>query len=90
MITNCLKIWPVFLLIRLPTLLLSSPIFVVDTINRDYLIREFQLFRIDDISDPDVELHIKRELNLESSSMEEEWKFYDKRSNRGEKRNEKA
>jgi SAM-dependent methyltransferase len=69
---------------------LSSPIFVVDTINRDYLIREFQLFRIDDTSDPDVELHIKRELNLESSSMEEEWKFYDKRSNRGEKRNEKA
>jgi SAM-dependent methyltransferase len=69
---------------------LSSPIFVVDTINRDYLIREFQPFRIDDISDPDVELHIKRELNLESSSMEEEWKFYDKRRNRGEERNEKA
>jgi SAM-dependent methyltransferase len=69
---------------------LSSPIFVVDTINRDYLIREFQPFRIDDISDPDIELHIKRELNLESSSMEEEWKFYDKRSNRAEKRKEKA
>jgi SAM-dependent methyltransferase len=69
---------------------LSSPIFVVDTINRDYLIREFQPFRIDDISDPDVELHIKRELNFESSSMEEEWKFYDKRRNRGEERNEKA
>jgi SAM-dependent methyltransferase len=69
---------------------LPSPIFVVDTINRDYLIREFQTFRIDDISDPNVELHIKRELNLESSSMEEEWKFYDKRRNRGKKRKEKA
>ncbi|MDQ3836726.1 MAG: class I SAM-dependent methyltransferase [Thermoproteota archaeon] len=67
-----------------------SPIFVVDTINRDYLIREFQPFRIDDVSDPNVELHIKRELNLERSSMEEEWKFYDKQRNGGEKRNEKA
>jgi SAM-dependent methyltransferase len=68
----------------------SSPIFVVDTINRDYLIREFQPFRIDDISDQNLELHIKRKLNLESSSMEEEWKFYDKMRNRGEKRKEKV
>jgi SAM-dependent methyltransferase len=69
---------------------LPSPIFVLDTINRDYLIREFQPFRIDDVSDPDVELHIKRELNLESSSTEEEWKFYDKIRNRSEKRKEKV
>jgi SAM-dependent methyltransferase len=68
----------------------SSPIFVVDTINRDYLIREFQPFRIDDIPDQKLELHIKRKLNLESSSMEEEWKFYDKTRNRGEKRKKKV
>jgi len=60
----------------------SSPIFVIDTINRDYLIREFQPFQIDDNSDQDIELHIKRKLNLESSSMEEEWKIYDRRRNR--------
>jgi hypothetical protein len=68
----------------------SSPIFVVDTINRDYLIREFQPFRIDDISEQNLHLHIKRKLNLESSSMEEEWKFYDKTRNRGEKRKKKV
>jgi SAM-dependent methyltransferase len=68
----------------------SSPIFVVDTINRDYLIREFQPFRIDDISEQNVELHIKRKLNLESSSMEEEWRFYDKMRNSGEKRKGKV
>jgi SAM-dependent methyltransferase len=67
-----------------------SPIFVVDTINRDYLIREFQPFRIDDISDQKLELHIKRKLNFESSTMEEEWKFYDKRRSRSKKREEKA
>jgi len=60
----------------------SSSIFVIDTINRDYLIREFQPFQIDDNSDQDIELHIKRKLNLESSSMEEEWKIYDRRRNR--------
>ena len=69
---------------------LSSPIFVVDTINRDYLIRDFQPFRIDDVSDLDVELHIKRELNFESSSMEEEWKFYNRMRIRVENRKEGA
>jgi SAM-dependent methyltransferase len=68
----------------------SSPIFVVDTINRDYLIREFQPFRIDSIPEQNLELHIERKLNLESSSMEEEWKFYDKTRNRGEKRKKKV
>jgi hypothetical protein len=68
----------------------SSPIFVVDTINRDYLIREFQPFRIDDIPDQKLELHIKRKFNFESSSMEEEWKFYDKTRNNGEKRKKKV
>jgi SAM-dependent methyltransferase len=67
-----------------------SPIFVVDTINRDYLIRDFQLFRIDDISNQNVELHIKRELNLETSSMEEEWKFYDKIGRRSGNEKEKV
>jgi SAM-dependent methyltransferase len=64
----------------------SSPIFIVDTINRDYLIREFQPFRIDDISDERLELHIKRKFNFESSSLEEEWRFYDRRRKRSKKR----
>jgi SAM-dependent methyltransferase len=68
----------------------SCPIFVVDTINRDYLIREFQPFGIDDISDQKLELHIKRKFNLESSCMEEEWKFYDKRRNSDETRKNKV
>ena len=68
----------------------SSPIFIVETINRDYLIRELQPFGIDDISGQKLELHIKRKLNLESSSMEEEWKFYDKRRKRGVKRKNKV
>ena len=33
---------------------------------------------------------MKRKFNLESSSMEEEWKFYDKRENMGEKMKKKA
>ncbi|MDQ3903793.1 MAG: class I SAM-dependent methyltransferase [Thermoproteota archaeon] len=69
---------------------LPSPIFILDTINRDHLIREFQPFRIDDVSDQNVELHIKRELNLESSSMEEKWKFYDKIRKKNENRKEKV
>ncbi len=65
----------------------SSPIFVVDTINRDYLIREFQPVYI--VDEQKLELHIKRQLDLESSSMEEEWKFYDKRKTRYKNRKNK-
>jgi SAM-dependent methyltransferase len=68
----------------------SPSILIVDTINRDYLIREFQPFGIHDISEQNLELHMKRKFNLESSSMEEEWKFYDKTKNRGEKRKKKV
>jgi hypothetical protein len=60
----------------------SSSIFIIETINRDYLIREFEPFGIVDISEEKLELYIKRKLNLESSSIEEEWKFYDKRRRR--------
>jgi SAM-dependent methyltransferase len=63
-----------------------SPIFVIDTINRDYLIREFQPFGINDISEEKLELHIRRKFNFESSSMEEEWRFYDRRRKRRKKR----
>jgi hypothetical protein len=52
-----------------------SPIFIVETMNRDYLIREFEPFYIVDISEQKLELHIKRKLNLESSSMDEEFIF---------------
>jgi hypothetical protein len=45
----------------------SSSLLVVDTINRDYLIREFQPFGIHDISEQNLELHMKRKFNLESS-----------------------
>ncbi|HEX5891681.1 MAG TPA: methyltransferase domain-containing protein [Nitrososphaeraceae archaeon] len=62
----------------------SSPIFVIDTINRDYLIREFQPY-IADLSQEKLEVHIKRKFDFESSSMEEEWKFYDKRRSKGKK-----
>lgn len=62
----------------------SPPLFVVDTINRDYLIREFQPDHI--VDEQKLELHIKRKLNLETSCMEEEWKFYDKKGNMGTKR----
>jgi hypothetical protein len=62
----------------------SSPIFVIDTINRDYLIREIQPVYI--VDEQKSELQIKRKLNLETSCMEEEWKFYDKRRNKGKKR----
>jgi SAM-dependent methyltransferase len=68
----------------------SCPLFVVDTINRDYLIREFQPFGIHDIPEQKLELHIKRKFNLESSCMEEEWKFYDKRRNSDETRMNKV
>ena len=64
----------------------SCSLFVIDTINRDYLVREFQPFRIADISDQELELHIKSKFNFESSSMEEEWRFYDRRRQRTEKR----
>jgi SAM-dependent methyltransferase len=68
----------------------SSPLFVIDTINRDYLIREFQPFGINDISEEKLELHIKRKFNFESSSMEEEWIFYEmRRKRRGENRKNK-
>jgi SAM-dependent methyltransferase len=64
------------------------PIFVVDTINRDYLIKEFQPFGINDLPQQQLELHIKRKFNLENSCIEEEWKFYDKRM-RGKKKKNK-
>ena len=64
----------------------SCSIFVIDTINRDYLVREFQPFRIADISDQKLELHIKSKFNFESSSMEEEWRFYDRGRERSKKR----
>jgi hypothetical protein len=36
-----------------------------------------------------LELHIKRKFNFESSSMEEEWRFYDKMGKRSKKRRKK-
>ncbi len=63
----------------------SPPILVIDTINRDYLVREFQPIYI--VDEKKLELQIKRKLNLESSYVEEEWKFYDKRTKRVKNRN---
>jgi SAM-dependent methyltransferase len=69
----------------------SSPIFIVETMNRDYQIREFEPFEIVDISEQKLEVHIKRKLNLEISFIEEEWKFYNKRRKReGKKRKNKV
>ncbi|HKG71433.1 MAG TPA: class I SAM-dependent methyltransferase, partial [Nitrososphaeraceae archaeon] len=58
---------------------ISSPdsLFLIETMNRDYLIRELEPFTMSDISER-LQLHEKRRLNFENSFMEQEWKFYEK------------
>jgi len=52
---------------------------VIETVNRDYLVKNFQSLSISRIGG--IELHDSRELNLETSFMENSWKFY--RNQRG-------
>jgi SAM-dependent methyltransferase len=57
----------------------SGGVLVIDTANRDYLIRHFQPFGISELKYlPEYERHEHRKLNLESSRMENTWKFYKK------------
>ena len=50
---------------------------VINTVSRDYLIKNFQPNSISRIRD--TELHEIRHLNMEESVMENRWKFYKKR-----------
>lgn len=58
-------------------LALTAPngILVIDTVNRDWLIRHFQARDIVDIDD-ELVLVEERKLNLENSRMENVWKYY--------------
>ncbi len=49
---------------------------VVETVNRDYLVKNFQSLSVSRMGG--IELHDSRELNLETSFMENSWKFYKK------------
>jgi len=49
---------------------------VVETVNRDYLVKNFQSLSVSRMGG--IELHDSRDLNLETSFMENSWKFYKK------------
>ena len=57
---------------------LASPhgVITIEVGNRDFFIKHFQPFGIDELED--CELHEHRKLNLETSRMENTWKFYKK------------
>jgi SAM-dependent methyltransferase len=52
----------------------TQSLLVVETVNRDYLVKNFQSFSVSRMGG--IELHDSRELNLETSFMENSWKFY--------------
>ncbi len=52
-------------------------LFVIETVNRDNLVGTFERFGQWDIS-PRLEWHETRKLNLETSWLENTWKFYEK------------
>jgi len=56
----------------------TSPgaILVIDTVNRDYLVKNFQEKGISELDG--IEWHETRRLNLENSFMENNWRFYRK------------
>jgi SAM-dependent methyltransferase len=56
----------------------TSPgaILVIDTVNRDYLVRNFQEKAISELDG--IEWHDSRKLNFENSHMENNWRFYRK------------
>lgn len=49
---------------------------VIETVNRDYLVKNFQPNSISELDG--IEWHESRKLNLETSFMENNWKFYRK------------
>lgn len=50
---------------------------VIETVNRDYLVKNFQPVNISTLDG--IEWHETRKLNLETSSMENTWKYFKKR-----------
>ena len=54
----------------------SVAILVIDTVNRDYLVKNFQAKEISDLDG--IEWHDSRKLNYENSFMENKWRFYRK------------
>jgi cyclopropane fatty-acyl-phospholipid synthase-like methyltransferase len=54
----------------------SRAILVIDTVNRDYLVKNFREKEISVLDD--IEWHEFRKLNLENSHMENNWRFYRK------------
>jgi len=54
----------------------SRAILVIDTVNRDYLVKNFREKEISVLDD--IEWHDFRKLNLENSHMENNWRFYRK------------
>jgi len=54
----------------------SRAILVIDTVNRDYLVKNFREKEISVLDD--IEWHDFRKLNLENSHMENNWGFYRK------------
>jgi len=57
---------------------ITSPdaILVIDTVNRDYLVKNFQEKEISELDG--IEWHDSRNLNYENSYMENDWRFYSK------------
>ncbi len=58
---------------------LSSPkcLLIIDTANRDFFIRHFEQFSFWNMT-PTIEWHENRKLDLETSCLENTWKFYQK------------
>ncbi len=54
----------------------SRSILVIDTVNRDYLVKNFQEKEISVLDS--IELHDIRKLNFQNSHMENNWRFYRK------------
>ena len=54
----------------------SRAILVIETVNRDYLVKNFQENSVSELNG--IEWHEARKLNLESSYMENNWRFYRK------------
>ena len=50
---------------------------VIETVNRDFLVKNFEQRSVAKMVD-NIELHEKRKLNLQNSSMENLWTFYGK------------
>ncbi len=59
----------------------SKCLLVIETVNRDNMIRTFEQFGLWDMTDT-LEWHETRRLNLETSWLENTWKFYQKTPNK--------